>query len=61
VKAADCFGPDIVHQIAKMTTKNDDGEWVSIEWLGFMAAFAGIRYLYVVNVDNSACRTSKPR
>mgnify|MGYP000850477351 FL=1 len=52
VKAADCFGPDIVHQIAKMTTKNDDGAWVSIEWLGFMAAFAGIRYLYVVNVDN---------
>ena len=52
VRAANCFSPDLVHKVAKMTTEKNGGEWVSIEWLGFMAAFAGLRYLYVINVDN---------
>ena len=54
VSAANGFSPDLVHKVTKMTTKEHGGAWVSYEWLGFMAAFAGLRYLYVVNVDNKA-------
>jgi hypothetical protein len=36
-----------------------DGEWVSREWLSFMAACVGLRWLFVVNVDHKVIFASR--
>ena len=45
------FGTDRMHWMLKSTTKEQEGEWVSHEIVQVMAAYMGLRFLYVINTE----------
>ena len=45
------FGFDRMHPMLKCTTNAQEGEWVSHDILQVMAAFIGLRFLYVINTE----------
>ena len=45
------FTDQLVHPMGRMSTRTTNGQWLECEWLSIMAANAGLRWLYIINVD----------
>ena len=45
------FASDRMHSMLMSTTSKQEGEWVSLEIVQVMAAYMGLRFLYVINTD----------